>query len=122
MIDPRWVTAHGKRILVETLETPGMRAREAKRARRRKEAFVMLPLQWAADAARATKTPMAMVLILLQYMAWKTKSQTFPLRNALIAQYGVDRYAKYRALRKLEQAGVIRVLRQNKQASIVTLL
>jgi hypothetical protein len=102
MSNPRWVTAHGKRFLVETLETPGMQVREARRVKGRKEAFVMLPLQWAADAAKATRTPGAMVWILLLHMAWKAKSQTFPLSNTLLVRYGVARETKRRVLVRLE--------------------
>ena len=73
MTNPRWVTAHGKQILVETLETPNVKALEA----RKQQQFVKVPLQWAADAAKATGTRGAMVWILLLHMTWKTKSTTF---------------------------------------------
>ena len=87
MTHPRWVTAHGKHILVETLETPGMKALEPKKH----EQFVKLPLQWAADAAKVTGTRGAMVWILLLHTAWKTKSTTFPERVAQrIAQHEVS--------------------------------
>jgi hypothetical protein len=59
------MTAHGKQILVETLETPSMKALEPGKH----EQFVKLPLRWAADAAEATGTRGAMVWILLQHTA-----------------------------------------------------
>jgi hypothetical protein len=82
MTDPRWVTAHGKQILVETLKTPGMKAREVGS----QQQFVKVPLQWAADAAEATGTRGAMVWILLLHMAWKTKGTTFTLSNVMLAR------------------------------------
>jgi hypothetical protein len=119
----RWVIAHGKRIEVEDLDDPPhVKARAAKRAKRREEAFAMLPLEWAADAAKAIKMPRTMVLVLLQYMAWKTKSQTFPLPNGLLAQYGVSRELKRRVLAKLEASGLIEIERQGKQNPTITLL
>jgi len=118
MINPRWVTAHGKQILVETLETPSMEALEPKKH----EQFVKLPLQWAADAAKATGTRGAMVWILLQHTAWKTRSTTFPLSNVMLARYGVSREMKRRVLEKLEASGRIKIERRWKRNPIVTLL
>jgi hypothetical protein len=118
MIDPRWVTAHGRQILVETLETPNVKALEA----RKQQQFVKLPLQWAADAARVTGTRAAMVWILLLHMAWKTKSTTFPLSNVMLARYGVSREMKRRVLEKLEASGHIKIERRWKRNPIVTLL
>jgi hypothetical protein len=118
MINPHWVTGHGKRILVEELETPGMKIRRT----RKQQEFVKVPLQWAADAAEVTGTRGAMVWILLLHMAWKTKCSTFPLSNVRLARYGVSREIKRRALEKLEASGLIKIERRWKQSPIVTLL
>jgi hypothetical protein len=118
MTNPRWLTAHGKQILVETLETPNVKAPEAKKQQR----FVKLPLQWAADAAKATGTRSAMVWILLLHMAWQTKSTTFPLSNVMLARYGANREMKRRVLQRLEASGQIKIERRQKRNPIVTLL
>jgi hypothetical protein len=118
MTNPRWVPAHGKEILVETLETPSMKALE----HRKQQQFVKVPLQWAADAANATGTRGAMVWILLLHMAWKTKSTTFSLTNVMLARYGVSREMKRRVLEKLEASGRIKIERRRKRNPIVTLL
>jgi hypothetical protein len=118
MTDPRWVIAHGKQILVETLETPSMKALEATKHQQ----FVKVPLQWAADVAKATGTRGAMVWILLLHMAWKTKSTTFPLSNVMLVRYGVSREIKRRVLEKLEASGQIKIERRRKRNPIVTLL
>jgi hypothetical protein len=118
MINPRYVTAYGKRILIETLETPHLQKSEANR----KEKFTKVPLQWAAEIAKCTGTRRAMVWILLLYMVWRNRSTTFPLSNAILARYGVSREMKRRTLEKLEAAGRIKVERRYKQSPIVTLL
>lgn len=56
-----------------------------------------------------------MVLVLLDYMMWK-EGLTFQLTNALLAKYGIDRCAKYRTLKRLEKAGIIRIERCNKRS------
>ena len=117
MINPRWVTAHGKQILIETIETPG--AEERKRSR---SEFVHTPLGRAAEMAKATGTQGAMVWLLLLYMAWRNKSPTFPLSNVILARYGIHRHIKRRILIKLEKAGQIKITRRHKQSPIITLL
>ena len=61
-------------------------------------------------------------MTLLFYMAWKTKDRTFPLSNELCARYGVSRWAKYRALARLKNAGMIATQQLGRQAITVTLL
>ena len=118
MTNPRWVTAHGRQVLVETLETPSMKALEP----RKHQQFVNVPLRWAADTAKATGTRGAMVWILLLHMTWKTKSRTFALSNVMLARYGVTREMKRRVLEKLEASGRIKIERRRKRSPIVTLL
>ena len=62
---------------------------------------------WAKVAAEATKTPKALVWVRLLHMAWKAGSLRFPLPNGKLEDDGVTRFTKYRALRKLEAAGLI---------------
>jgi hypothetical protein len=88
----------------------------------KRENFAKVDLERAAIRAKAAGIPGAVVLALLDYMMWKTRSPTFPLSNALLAQYGVTRYTKYRTLTKLEKAGLIRVVHCNKQSLTVTVL
>jgi DNA-binding GntR family transcriptional regulator len=52
-----------------------------------------------------------MVWVLLQHMAWQNDRATFPLSNAVLAQYGVSREVKRRALQALESSGLIVVER-----------
>lgn len=84
--------------------------------------FVKVPLWWAEQAARATNTPKAFVWLWLLHLAWKTKSDAFPLPNEQLNRHGVSRYTKRRALRELEEAGLIQVSRAGRKTPVVTLL
>lgn len=119
MSNPRWVTAHGKQILVETLETT---TRLKKNEVKCQEEFTRVPLQWAAEIAKRTETRRAMIWILLLHMAWKNRATTFSLSNMILARYGVSREMKRRMLKKLEAAGLIEVKRRHGRAPIVTLV
>jgi len=88
----------------------------------RKDAFVLLPLGWFEAATRATRTPQALVSVWLLHLAWRAKSPTFPVPNGQLEQHGVSRYAKYRALARLERAGLITVDRRVRKTLIVTLV
>lgn len=84
--------------------------------------FVKVPLWWAEQAARATGTPKAFVWIWLLHLAWKAKSNTFPLPNGQLRDHGVHRNTKDRALRELEAAGLIQVVRKTRKTPVVSLL
>jgi hypothetical protein len=92
------------------------------RARRGPDQFVKVPLWWAEQAARATVTPKAFVWIWLLHLAWKAKSNTFTVSNEQLLAFNVSRYAKYRALRELEEARLIQVVRDGAKSPVVTLL
>ena len=105
----------GRQILVEEVNPPA-------RKKRRPE-FTAISVQWTVDMAKAAGMPGAAVLVLLHYMAWKARSPTFPLSNALLTKYGIDRRIKYRVLTKLEKSGQVRIERRGtRKAPIVTLL
>lgn len=88
----------------------------------RKDAFVQVPLGWFEAATRATRSPQAFIAVWLLHLAWKAKSQTFPVPNDQLGRCGVSRYAKYRALAKLERAGLITVDRRERKTLIITLV
>jgi hypothetical protein len=90
--------------------------------RKRIDKFVKVPLWWAEEAAKATNTPKAMVWVWLAYLAWEQGSNTFKLPNGRLQIRGVGRHTKARALRQLEEAGLIRVDRPGKKSPVVTLI
>jgi hypothetical protein len=90
--------------------------------KRSSEPFAILPLAWAVKAAIATHTPKALVWVWLIHQARKTKSNTVAMSNEALAQYGISRYAKMRALRQLEAAGLVEIGCRRGQAITVRLL
>ena len=87
-----------------------------------RDSFVQVPLWWAEQAAQATKTPQAMVWLWLLHLSWKEHSPTFTLPNKRLAVRGVTRFAKTRALHRLETAGLIQVSWERGKSPTVTLL
>ena len=90
--------------------------------KQRKDMFVKVPLWWAEHAAKATRTPKAMVWVWLAYLSWEKRSMSFKLPNGRLETRGVSRAVKARALRQLEEAGLIRVDRTNRKSPVVTLI
>ncbi len=109
---PRKVIVHGK---VETVPSTAQ-------PKRRKHLFAQVSLHQAAAAAKATRCHQLFVWIWLQHMAWKTRSQTFTVTNAALTQYGIDRRRKWQALKSLEAAGLILIVRYKSKAPTVTLI
>ena len=83
----------------------------------------MLPYERTlAAAGRLGDAPLA-VLVELTHRAFKTRQDTVLLANAGLQSVGVSRYAKLRALRRLEAAGMITVTsRGSGKSPLVTLL
>jgi hypothetical protein len=107
---------NGKRIEVETLESP------VPVKRRKVDPFTIITLSWAARAAKATRTPKALVWIRLQHLAWRQKTQTICLPNKWLEDQGVSRFIKNRALDELEAGGLITVERRSRKSPRITLL
>jgi hypothetical protein len=84
--------------------------------------FVKVPLWWAEQASQATRTPKAMVWIWLLHLSWAAHSKTFRLPNERLRARGVSRGVKRRALRDLEEAGLIQVMRERGKSPTVILL
>jgi hypothetical protein len=75
--------------------------------RREREHFVRVPLELARRICRATGENATFLVIWVLYRSWKTGSDTVKISDAL----GLSRWAKQRALRKLERTGVFDVKR-----------
>ena len=92
------------------------------KSRRKRDQFVKVPLWWAGQAAQATGTPKAFVWIWLLHLHFKTHRTTFPMPNGNLQKLGVSRHTKRRALRELEAAGLITIVRQHGKTPIVSLM
>jgi hypothetical protein len=91
-------------------------------SRRKGLKFAQIDLARAARAAKATKDPLLIIWSLLVYLTGRSETLTTTLTNQALADYGVDRFAKYRALKRLAKAGLITVKSRGKSAAEVTLI
>jgi len=80
-----------------------------------------LPLQWLLAAARSPGRSLHLAL-LLWHVAGLTGLTSVQLSNTLCLRFGLDRNAKYRALRSLEIARLIVVKRKRGRSPLVTIL
>jgi hypothetical protein len=80
-----------------------------------------IPLAWIV---KATPLPGKSwhVATAIWYLAGLTKSPTVKLTQGVLNQFGIDRFAKYRALAALESAKLIQVSSSNGKNPLVTLL
>jgi hypothetical protein len=85
--------------------------------------FAVVNLKEMAAACAATNTHKAFVLVWLRHRARLTSKPSVAVTNVTMAEYGISRYAKARALCQLEAAGLITVERKGpKKTPVVTLL
>jgi hypothetical protein len=80
-----------------------------------------IPLKWLQKAGTLPGKA-AQVGNALWYLAGLTKNKTVPLSNGLLSEFGVDRNAKYRALKLLSEAKLISVAQKNGQSPRITIL
>jgi hypothetical protein len=84
--------------------------------------FIRVPWAWV-DQLKATKRASTYRLALIMiYEYWRTGGRPIKLSNAMLAGDGVTRKSKWRALRELEQLGLVKVERQPRKSPMVTLL
>jgi hypothetical protein len=79
-----------------------------------------VPLDWLQLASFQPGKALH-VAVYLWFLAGLTKSRSVVLPTAKLASLGVDRYAAYRAIRALETAGLVSVVRHRGRHPIVTL-
>lgn len=79
------------------------------------------PLWWF-KAAVHSGAELAVALILYRQHVIQGERTIAATNGRLMAELGVNRFAKYRAIRKLEEAGLITVRRRGKRALEVTFL
>jgi hypothetical protein len=96
-------------------------ARSQPTARQPTERYVQIT-ETGARGFEALGCPMALVWFEILYRVWKTKQTTIELPNKRLAEMGVSRWAKYRAVDRLERAGWIRVSRPIRKTPQVTVL
>jgi DNA-binding transcriptional ArsR family regulator len=81
-----------------------------------------IPLPWLTAASMlAGKAPLAVGLA-VWFEAGRRKLSEVKLTTAILKRFGVNRKAKYRALKSLEKAGLVRVRREPRRNPVVTIL
>jgi hypothetical protein len=91
------------------------------RARRSQQFIPPVPMEWFR---RACRLPGKAVVVALAawYRSKRERSSTVILSQAGLSELGVSRQAKYRALRHLEEAGLVAVRRRGHKSPEVTVI
>jgi len=94
--------------------------KSAKRKRWQRR-FVRVPWEWAmrllGTKHASSVYPLAHLLL---YEHWHAGGRPIVLSNALAAEVGLSRSSKWRALKELEELGLVRVKHQARKAPRVT--
>jgi hypothetical protein len=81
-----------------------------------------IPLDWIGRAARlAGKAPLATALAIM-FEVGRRRSPEITLTTAILQRFGVNRKAKYRALKHLRDAGLIAVHQEPRRNPVVTVI
>jgi hypothetical protein len=96
----------------------------AAKARKKKwrRRFIKFPWTWADRLKATNRGSTYRVALHLVYEHWRSGSRAIELANMALAEVGVKRRAKWRALRELEQLGLIKVEARSRKSPLVTLL
>jgi hypothetical protein len=110
----RVIVRHGRRIEVETVET------RAVAERRLRGHFIQVPLPWL-ELLQGASGPAYRLALYLSYLNWRAKGVPVTLSNSAARGIGLERRAKWRALRELERRGLLSVERHPSRSPIVRL-
>ena len=80
-----------------------------------------IPWKWLTEAGKLTGHALH-VGIALWHLRFLTRSRTVALSGKLLEELGVSRFAGYRALTALEEAGLVSVQRHRGRNPVVTIL
>jgi hypothetical protein len=81
-----------------------------------------IPLAWLSPACKLSGKVIAIALAIWFQAGLRNRSVDLKLTNQIIGRFHVDRHAKSRALKALENAGLIRVKRQRGKNPVVDIL
>lgn len=80
-----------------------------------------IPLSWLSVAAKLPGSALN-VAIAIWYVAGMKKGAAIRLSVSSLGEFGVEYHSAYRGLAKLEQAGLVEVIRHRGRKPIVTVL
>lgn len=81
-----------------------------------------IPLDWLGRAAKLPGKASLATAIAIMFEVGRRRSNQIKLTTAILNRFGVNRKAKYRALKQLEGAQLISVIRTPRKNPIVTVL
>jgi hypothetical protein len=88
---------------------------------KQRQHFVKVPWTWIERLAVAHYTATYRVALHILYRHWKT-GRPFLLSNGMLSMEGVERRAKWRGLRELEQLGLVAIERRKRKSPLITVL
>jgi hypothetical protein len=94
----------------------------ATKKRRRRRQFTMVPNSWVEDLRKARYIGTYRVAHYLLYRHWKNGGQPITLSNVVLAERGLTKWQKWRALAELERLGLVKVVRRPRRAPVITVL
>jgi hypothetical protein len=102
-------------------EQVSVSSRTPRRIANRREHFIQVPFSWLERLDGAAAKVYALALHLL-YLDWRNKSQAFRLPNGMLANDGISRRTKWRALVELERRGLISIERRPKKSPLIRVI
>jgi hypothetical protein len=84
--------------------------------------FIKFPRMWMERLRASRSLATYKVALCLLFRNWKARGRPFPLTNTVLSEERVSWQAKWRALRELEELGLIRVEERPNRSPLVTVL
>lgn len=81
-----------------------------------------IPLAWLGRAAKLPGKASLATALAIMFEVGRRRSQEIILTTAILKRFGVNRKAKYRALKLLEKTGLISVVRRPRKNPLVSVL
>jgi hypothetical protein len=110
---------------LKSLVLPTVRERLAvvpRKIQKRRQHFVKVPWTWIERLSKTGSPNTYRVALHLLYLHWKQGGHAITLANGMLIMEGVSRWAKWRALRELEQLGLINIECRPRKSPLVTVI
>ena len=111
-----FVMRRGQQIEVDTVEIKTPRAR----VRRPQQPYVQVPRLWLERLRTSQRISTYRLALYLLFEFWRNGGRPIRVANGVVAQHGLDRTSKVRALRELEQMALITVEWRDRKSPLVT--
>jgi hypothetical protein len=118
------IDAYGERFPKPPLvEPPATATTTAKRTRRgSRDQFIIVPMAWKNRLAAAVHVSTFKLALHLLYQHWKNDGAAIKLSNVALANDGISRWQKWRALEELEKLGLVAIERQCRRSPMVQIV